>query len=36
MKTVTLEQFLTFGPCWLEEEGGRDFTSSRAYVQSVR
>ena len=24
MKTVTLEQFLTFGPCWLEEEGGRE------------
>ena len=23
-KTVTLEQFLTFGPCWLEEEGGRE------------
>lgn len=22
-KTVTLEQFLAFGPCWLEEEGGR-------------
>ena len=24
MKTVTLEQFLTFGPCWLKEEGGRE------------
>ena len=24
MKTVTLEQFLTFEPCWLEEEGGRE------------
>ena len=24
MKTVTLEQFLTFGPCWLEKEGGRE------------
>lgn len=23
MKTVTLKQFLTFGPCWLKEEGGR-------------
>ena len=22
-KTVTLEQFLTFGPCWLKDEGGR-------------
>lgn len=22
MKTVTFEQFLTFGPCWLKEEGG--------------
>ena len=22
-KTVTLEQFLTFGPCWLKEKGGR-------------
>ena len=22
MKTVTLEQFLTFNPCWLDEEGG--------------
>ena len=24
MKTVTLEQFLTFEPCWLKEEGGRE------------
>ena len=24
MKTVTLEQFLTFNPCWLEEEGGEE------------
>ena len=24
LKTVTLEQFLTFGPCWLKEEGGRE------------
>ena len=23
-KTVTLEQFLTFEPCWLKEEGGRE------------
>lgn len=24
LKTVTLEQFLTFKPCWLREEGGRE------------
>ena len=24
MKTVTLEQFLTFKPCWLREESGRE------------
>ena len=24
MKTVTLKQFLTFEPCWPEEEGGRE------------
>ena len=24
MKTVTLEKFLTFEPCWLEEEGGEE------------
>lgn len=24
MKTVTLEQFIAFKPCWLEEEGGRE------------
>ena len=24
MKTVTLEQFLTFRPCWLDEDGGRE------------
>ena len=24
MKTVTLEQFLTFEPCWLKEEGSRE------------
>lgn len=24
MKTVTFEQFLAFGPCWLEDESGRE------------
>ena len=24
MKTVTLKQFLTFGPCWLNTESGRE------------
>ena len=24
MKTITLEQFLTFEPCWLEDERGRE------------
>ena len=24
MKTVTLEQFIDFGPCWLYEEGGKE------------